>query len=168
MLHPGQPDKLRASGAGGHPFHLEIWTWEWSYFLFSKKQTSYSITYMWNLKKKNTHELICRTEIDSQTLRTLWLPMGTGGQEGWAGGWGLAGAHWGIWSDGSMGTCCIMQGTPPHSLSSSMWAKTARDWMHVCIKLNHIGGQPKWSHTLNQLDFHKALKKWKKQNKKKP
>ena len=30
-------------------------------------------------KKKDTHELICRAETDSQTLKTnLWLPKGTG------------------------------------------------------------------------------------------
>ena len=36
---------------------------------------------MWNLKKKNdTNELICRTETDSETLKNLWLPKGTGGE----------------------------------------------------------------------------------------
>ena len=37
---------------------------------------------MWNLKKgKDTNELICRKETDSQTLKTnLWLPKGTGGE----------------------------------------------------------------------------------------
>ena len=36
---------------------------------------------MWNpkRKKKDKNELIYRTEIDSQTLKTnLWLPKGTG------------------------------------------------------------------------------------------
>ena len=33
-----------------------------------ERQTSYDITYMWNLKKKNeTNEFIYKTEIDSQT-----------------------------------------------------------------------------------------------------
>ena len=32
---------------------------------------------MWNLKKMDTNELICRTETDSQTLKTdLQLPKG--------------------------------------------------------------------------------------------
>ena len=32
---------------------------------------------MWNLKKKDTNELIYKTEIDSQTWKTnLWLPKG--------------------------------------------------------------------------------------------
>ena len=50
---------------------------------------------MWNLKKKkSTHELICRTEADSQILKTnLWLPKAPGGGEGWPGGLGLAYAH---------------------------------------------------------------------------
>ena len=47
---------------------------------------------MWDLKKKDTNELICRTETDSQTLKNL--PKGTGrGQEGWTGGLGLTYAH---------------------------------------------------------------------------
>ena len=31
------------------------------------------ITYMWNLKKRDINELICRTETDSQILKNLWL-----------------------------------------------------------------------------------------------
>ena len=55
---------------------------------------TYDITYMWNLKK-DTSELTCRTEIDSQTLKTnVWSPKGTGGGEkGWMGCLGLAYAH---------------------------------------------------------------------------
>ena len=33
----------------------------------SERQISYSITYMWNLKKNDTNELIYKTETDSQT-----------------------------------------------------------------------------------------------------
>ena len=42
------------------------------------------ITYKWNLKK-DANEHICRTETDSQTLKTnLWVPKGiSGGREGW-------------------------------------------------------------------------------------
>ena len=48
----------------------------------SKRQTLYDIIYMWNLKKKiQINELICRTEIDSQTLKNLWLPK----RIGWGG-----------------------------------------------------------------------------------
>ena len=40
-----------------------------------ERQTSFDITYMWNLKKKDKNELIYKTETDSQTLQTnLWLP----------------------------------------------------------------------------------------------
>ena len=44
---------------------------------------------MWNLKKKkDTNELIYKTEVDSETLKTnLRLPKGKGGKEGWIGGW---------------------------------------------------------------------------------
>ena len=45
--------------------------------------TQYSISYMWNLKKNDTSELIYKTETDSQILKTnLWLPKGKGGEEG--------------------------------------------------------------------------------------
>ena len=46
-------------------------------------QTSYDITYMWNLKKKkDKNELIYKTETDSQTLKTnLWLPKEKQGQK---------------------------------------------------------------------------------------
>ena len=59
--------------------------------LDSERQISYATTYMWDLKKKkDANELICRTETDSETLKNLWLPKGTGqGKEGWTGilGW---------------------------------------------------------------------------------
>ena len=32
-----------------------------------ERQISYDVTYMWNLKKIDTYELIYKTEIDSQT-----------------------------------------------------------------------------------------------------
>ena len=32
---------------------------------------------MWNLKRKDTNELFCRTATDSQTLKNLWLSKGT-------------------------------------------------------------------------------------------
>ena len=42
------------------------------------RQISYDITYTWNLKY-DTNELIYKTEINSQTLKTnLWLPKGKG------------------------------------------------------------------------------------------
>ena len=35
---------------------------------------------MWNLKKRY-NELLCRADIDSQTLQNLWLPKETGWRE---------------------------------------------------------------------------------------
>ena len=62
--------------------------------LDSERQTSYDITYTWNVKKiKDTNELMCRMETDSQTLKNLWLPKGTGGGEEWTEGLGLGYAH---------------------------------------------------------------------------
>ena len=37
--------------------------------------------------KKDTNELIFKTETDSQTLDYLWLPKGTGGGSEGLGGW---------------------------------------------------------------------------------
>ena len=48
----------------------------------SERQMSYDTTYMWTLIKKDTNELTCKTEADSQTLKNLWLPIGTGGGGG--------------------------------------------------------------------------------------
>ena len=50
------------------------------------RKDKYHITYTWNLKKKkkkDTNELIFKTEIDSQTSKTnLWLPKGNHGGGG--------------------------------------------------------------------------------------
>ena len=44
------------------------------------EKDKYHITYMWNLKRKDTNELIYKTEIDSQTQKTsLCLPKGKAG-----------------------------------------------------------------------------------------
>ena len=57
-------------------------------------QTSYDITYMWNLKKKDTNEVICRTETHSQTLKTYGYQRGQVGEwKGGTGGLELAYAH---------------------------------------------------------------------------
>ena len=49
-----------------------------------KKQIPYDITYMWNLKF-DTDELICETEIDSQTQKTDMVAKGWqgGGEMDW-------------------------------------------------------------------------------------
>ena len=52
----------------------------------SKTPTSYTITYMWSLKKGH-NELLCRTDTDSQTLKNLRFPKETG--------WGVGGIRWG-------------------------------------------------------------------------
>ena len=42
-----------------------------------QRQISDDIAYMWNLKKKDINELIYKTEMDSQTLKTnLQFPKG--------------------------------------------------------------------------------------------
>ena len=56
---------------------------------------------------------------------TLWLTelkdrWYWGRRDGWPGGLGLTYAHWGIWNDWPMGTCCIAQRTQPNILWRSM------------------------------------------------
>ena len=72
-----------------------------------ERQTLYDVTYMWNLKKKDRNELICRTETDSQVLKDVWLPKGArcGGEDGLSDSLGLAYAYQGIWNNWSTGTC---------------------------------------------------------------
>ena len=48
------------------------------------------ISLICGILKKDRNELICRTEIDSYTLKNLRLPKGTDGREEWTGGLGLA------------------------------------------------------------------------------
>ena len=49
--------------------------------------TSNAFTDMWNLKKGRT-ELLCRTDADSQTLKTLWSLEETV--------WGMGGCAWAV------------------------------------------------------------------------
>ena len=58
-------------------------------------QTKTNITYMWNLRKKVTNELIYQIKKDSQTFKTyVQLPNGNGVGEGWIGNLGLAYSHY--------------------------------------------------------------------------
>ena len=58
------------------------------------------ISLICEILKKVTNELILRTETDSQTLKNLWLPKGTGWEWGaLTGGLGMAYAHCGIQND---------------------------------------------------------------------
>ena len=50
------------------------------------------ISLICGIQKKDTNELICRTETDSKILKTnLWLPKetGGGGETDWGGGIGI-------------------------------------------------------------------------------
>ena len=58
---------------------------------------------------------------DSQALKHLWLPKGTGG-------------GWEEWTDWPMGTCYIAREALPSMLWSSMWEKNLREngCVHMC------------------------------------
>ena len=49
-----------------------------------EKDNHHMLSLTCGILKKDIKELICRTKTDSQTLKNLWLPKGTGGGgEGW-------------------------------------------------------------------------------------
>jgi len=117
---------------------------KWSYS-DSERQTSFDTTYMWNLKKKDTSELICRTEIDSQTLKNLWLPKGTGG--GWRG----------IYRGFGTGTCTLRymkwlangnilystDNSTQYSVIIYVGRESEREWICVYVWPNHFVVQQK-------------------------
>ena len=72
-------------------------------------------------KKKDTNELIYKTETDSQpsTANVQLLKMAGGGQ-GWTGGLGLAHAQGGAGNGWSLGTCCRAQGNLLNGLRTDM------------------------------------------------
>ena len=65
-----------------------------SEFSQSMKEKYQMISFIYGVYKKDTNELICRTETDSQTWKNLQLPKGIGvGMQEWTGDLGLAYAH---------------------------------------------------------------------------
>ena len=90
----------------------------------------------------------------NQTLKKLWLPKGTGGDE--LGAW-----HWRMHIDvygmiGQMGTHCIAQGALPNLLWLSMWEKNLKEtwsvYMFNWITLLYIRND---HNIVNQLYFNK-------------
>ena len=58
---------------------------------------------------KDTNELICRIEIDSEILKTnLWFPKGTDERVGLNWGFGIGICTLRYRNDGPLGTCCII------------------------------------------------------------
>ena len=62
---------------------------------------------MWNLK--DTKELICITETDSQILKKLWLPQGAVVERDGLGVWDWYMHPGGLWNDWSLWTCSVAQ-----------------------------------------------------------
>ena len=59
------------------------------------EKDKYHVSLICGILKKYTNELICRTEIGSETLKiNLWLPKGTGGCGGWVRSLGLKYTHY--------------------------------------------------------------------------
>ena len=106
--------------------------------------------------KKDTNELICRAETDSQTLKTLRLPSGWG-RDGWEVGIGMCTR--GIWNDWPVGACCIAQRTLPSILWSSTWDKNRKE--NACVHMyNWITSLYSRNdhNTINQLYFNETIK----------
>ena len=57
---------------------MDLETIKLSEKLDSEGQTSYDITYIWDLKKKIQMNLFTEQKQTQQTLKNLWLTKGTG------------------------------------------------------------------------------------------
>ena len=81
------------------------------------KEKYQMISLLCGIFEKDTNELSCRTDTDSQTLKTnLRLPKGMGPGEGWIRSLGLPCVYHGICNDWPTGTYCRAQGTLPNIL----------------------------------------------------
>ena len=125
-----------------------------------ERQTSYGITYMWNLKKVYKWTYLQNRNRFTEFENKLMVTKGDRWGGGWTGGLGLAYAHCGIWNDWLMGTCCIVQGTLPNVLWWSMWGKNLKKngcmYVYNWITLFYIRN---YHNIVNQLYFNKNLKK---------
>ena len=54
----------------------------------------YDMTYVWNLKRKNTNELIYKTETDSKTREPTYSCQGERWGKGYLGSLGPTHTHW--------------------------------------------------------------------------
>ena len=75
----------------------------------SERQISYDITYMWNLKKTIQMNLLAEQKQTHRLWKQIYVYQRRQVEwEEWTGGLGLAYAHWVIWNDWPMGTCCAL------------------------------------------------------------
>ena len=100
-----------------------------------EKDKHHMISLICEILKKNTDELTCRKETDSQTLKTnLQLPKGTGYGEGWIGSLGLAYAHCGIQNDWpTEELLCSIGNSTHHSVIIYVGKESEKEWMCVYI-----------------------------------
>ena len=113
---------------------------------------------IWKKKKKDTSELIRRTEIDSRTLKNLRWPKGTGG------GVGRMDYRFGT------GTCplrymeWLANGDLHRELYPIFWViyvgkEPEREWVGVHVRLTHSAVQQKGSQPRKSTTRQKTLKK---------
>lgn len=96
------------------PWTVTCWIQNTKPVLDSERQTVYGIAYVWNLKKKkkDTNELLCKTEtrrtdLEKLTWKNFPLPKVAGGVGGGM-VWGFA--PWGTWNNWPMGTLLFSTG----------------------------------------------------------
>ena len=123
------------------------------------KDKHHMISFICVIWKKDTNELICRTETDSQTLKNLWLPKGTG--------WGRGGMDWGC----GIGTCTLRcvewltnrdllyntENSKEYCVIIYVGKESEREWMYVHYNSIILLYSRNYHNTVNQLSFSKAL-----------
>ena len=115
---------------------------------------------MWNLKKKrDTNELICRTQTDSQTLKTnIWFPKKSGGGKD---GWGICEWHMDTLVYGITDLLYSTENSIQYSVIIYMGKKSEKEWMCVHVYLNHfviLLNSRNYHSIVNQLYFNKTFK----------
>ena len=121
----------------------------------TERQTSYNITYVWNLKKG--YKWTYFQNRNRQTLKiNLWLPKETSRGEGWIGDLGIGIRTLWYMDDWVNGICCMAQRTLSNILWLSIWEKNLKEngcvYMYNWITLLYSRN---YHNTVNQLYVNK-------------
>lgn len=113
---------------------------------------------MWILRK-DTRELSCRRETDSQTLRAnLWLPRGTGegGGMAWGFGMGICSLRYREWLANR-----DLLTSSPYAVTIDVGKEPQGEGMCAHVQLNHLTVQQKWSLHCKSTMLQSNFQQWK-------